>query len=313
MLGQVVREDQKEAAPPQQDSLVGDRSPKSVMSNGIAQAGEDDALVDSKSLKKQDDTDCSNQSKDINLPGNEEPNDVDTEKADNSEQKPGQPTKKRGRKLGSSAKSAETSEGSHLANEKEAEKMTDSKSNRKEAPSSPYEDGCVEAAGPSENDREIDAKISSPKTGDGESDVASPSPSENLLDENRSKKPGRAKKKDSTAKEVPTEDVSKKLSEGTSDSEAKPSRRSAKKAIDRSSDVKKITVADSVKKGSGATSDPDAKKPSTKKAEESKKGGGGSSSRQSEDKKKRGRGKMNSEVGVAKSSPKDEKVLLSLL
>ncbi|KAJ1396294.1 Armadillo-type fold [Sesbania bispinosa] len=305
---QVVRENAKEATPPQQDNPVGDKSPKSVMSNGIAQAGEDDTLVESKSLKKQDDTDCSAQSKSIDLSGNEEPNDLDTEKVDNSEPKPEQASKRRGRKP-SSSKLAEPSEDSHLANEKEAEKTIDSKSHSKEVPSSPCEDDGVEAAVPSENEKEIKAKISSPKAGEGESDdVISPSPSESIHDENRSKKRGRAKKKDSSAKEVAGEDISKKASEGTCDSEAKPTRPSGKRGLGRSSDVKITTVVDAVKKGSG-TSDPDGKKhsaKSAKKTEESIKGDSGSSSRQLEDKKRSGRGKVNAEKSLAKSSAKDE-------
>lgn len=301
LLDQVVSENTKESAPPQQDNPVGDRSPKSVVCNGIAQAGEDDALVESKSLKKQDDTDSSGQSKGINLLGNEVPNDLDIEKVDNGQQKLEQGTKKRGRKP-SSSKLTEPSEGSHLVNEREAEKTVDSKSHTKDVPSSPHEDDYVEAAGPSDNDKEIDAKISSPKGGDSESDaVASPSPSEVNYNENpSSKKRRRTKKKNSSVKEVAAEDASKKVSEGASDSEVKP-RPSTKKGLGRTSDIKKTTVADTVKKGSGKT-------------EERNKDGGGSSSRQSEDKKKKGKGKGISEKGLAKSSAKDaDKVRSSFL
>ncbi|KAL1315287.1 hypothetical protein HN51_042061 [Arachis hypogaea] len=312
---QVAGEDAKEAEPPQQDSSITGRSPKSVMSNGIAQAGEEDALVDSKSAKTEDDTNCSNQTKGIDMPGKEEPNDLDAGKPDKSEKKLVQATKRRGRKTNPSVRSAEPSEGSHLAVEKEAGKQTDSKSDRKEVPSSPQQDGCVEAAEPSENDKETDTKVPSPKTTEGEPDIASPLPSENK-DENDSKKHVRSKKKDSSAKEVTikevaTDDGLKKVDEGTSDSEAKPSRRSGKKIIDRSSDGKKTTVADSDKKGSGI-SDADAKKQSAKKLEESKKGSVGSSSRQSEVKKKRAPGKVNSDKGIAKSATKDEEKELVL-
>ncbi|MED6216964.1 hypothetical protein PIB30_013179 [Stylosanthes scabra] len=309
---QVVGEDAKDAEPPQQDNSIGDRSPKSVMSNGIAQAREDDALVDSKSPKAEHDTNCSNQATGMNLPGKEETNDLDSGKPANSGKKVVQASKRRGRKTNTSAKSAEPSVGSHLADEKEAEKLTDSKSNRKEVPSSD-QDGGIEAAGPSENDKEIDTKVPSPKTAEGEPDVASPSPSENM-DENGSKKQVRSKKKDSSAKEVTTKEVTtkevapnddlKKVAEGTSDSEAKPARRSGKKTIDRS-DGKKITEADTDKKGSGV-SGADAKKQSAKKVEETKKGSVGSSSRKLDDKKKRTRGKVNSDKGIAKSTPKDE-------
>lgn len=307
-LGQVT-ENSKEAEQPQQDDPVGDRSPKSVMSNGIAQAGEDDALADSKSLLKPDDTDYSVQSKGDNLSGNEKPNDLNPENVESNELKPVQPTKKRGRKP-STSKMAEPSEGSYLADEKDAEKKIDSKSHSKDVPSS-HKGDCAEAAGPSKNNKEVNAKISSPKAGDGESDaVASPSPSERTHDdESRSKKRGRTKKKDSSAKEVAAEDVSQKVSEGTCDSEAKPTRPSAKKGLGRGSDVKITTVVDAVKKGSGSN-DLDVKKQSAKKTEERNKGSGGSSLRLSEDKKRSGRGKGNPEKALAKSSAKDEDEVL---
>nr|KYP45759.1 Sister chromatid cohesion protein PDS5 isogeny B-B [Cajanus cajan] len=285
---QVDRENLKEAAPPQQDNSVGDMSPKSVMSNGIAQAGEDDAMVDPKSLKKHDDTDCPAQSE----VDNNEKIDNNDDKIGNSEQKPEKSTKRRGRKP-SYSKLSEPSKGSNLANKKEAEKMIDSESDRKEVPNSPHEDDCVEAVGPSENDKENDAKISSPKAGDGESDaVASPSPSESIHNEDRSKKRGRSKKMENSAKEV--------------DTEAKPLRPSAKKGTGHTS-VKKTTVVNTVKRGSEATSDPpDGKKHPAKKAEDRNKVGVGSSSTQLEDKKKKGRGKVTTGKGLAKSSAMDE-------
>ncbi|MCI04062.1 sister chromatid cohesion protein PDS5-like protein, partial [Trifolium medium] len=156
---QVDSEITKEATPPQ-DNAAGDRSPKSVMSNGIAQAGEHDTLVDSTSLKKQDGTDSRVLSK-----GNEEPNDLDTEKVDSKEQKLERSTKRKGKKA-SSSKSKKPSKKSNVVSEKEAEKTVDSKSPNKEVPSSLNEDDVVEATGTSENNKEIKPKISSPKAGD---------------------------------------------------------------------------------------------------------------------------------------------------
>ena len=91
---QVVKKDAMEAAPSQKDNPVGDGSPKSVMSNGIAQVGEDDTSADHKSLKKQEDADSSDQSKGMNISGYELPNDLDAEKVDNSERKQEQATKR---------------------------------------------------------------------------------------------------------------------------------------------------------------------------------------------------------------------------
>ncbi|KAF7830345.1 Sister chromatid cohesion protein PDS5 like B-B [Senna tora] len=309
---QVVKEDASEAPPPEQANPVDDKSPKSVMSNGIAQAGEDDSLADSKPLKKQEDAEHSDQSKGMNISGNEEPNNLDSDKIENTKQKPEQATEKKGRT--SSSKLAEPSEAQAAANEKEADELPDSKSQNKDIPSSPQNDQSVEAVEHSEDDKGVDAQASSPKAVEDESEVVASPPSENLPDENRSKKPGRSKKKDSSVKVVaePTEDDSKKVSEETSDTEAKPTKRNtAKKAPVGRSDRKKTTVSDTPKKGSGTASDPDAKKHSSKKADESEKSGGGSSARQSEDKKKRVRGKAISETKVAKSAKDEDKEMLA--
>ena len=297
----MVEKDSREVAPSQPENTGVSISPKLVMSNGVACVGEDNALADSKSIKKQEDADFSNHSEGLNISGEEVHNNLDTEKVDNSKQKPKQATKRRRKKSSSSTKSAKPSKGHVAANERETEKMLDHESNNKKVPSPPHEDHSVEAAGPPENDNEIDAKISSPKACNGESEVVASPPRESLYDENLSRKHGRTKKKDGPIKEGAAEDASK-VSGGASDSDAKPVRQSVKKALGLKSDVKKASVVDSVKKGSGAVNDADAKKHSAKKLDENKKGSGGSSSRQMEDKKKGRRGKANSETDVAKSS-----------
>ncbi|KAG2400352.1 uncharacterized protein HKW66_Vig0097940 [Vigna angularis] len=86
--------------------------------------------------------------------------------------------------------------------------------------------------------------------------------------------------KDGPVKDVAGEDVSKVSGGGASDSEAKPTRRSMKKALD-------------------------AKKHSAKKLDENKKGSGGSSSKQIGDKKKGGKTKANPETDLAKSTATD--------
>ena len=292
---QVDEKDPREVTPSQQENPDVNISPKSVMSNGV----EEDTLADSKSIKKQEDADCSNHSEGLNISGHEACNDLDPEKVDNSKNKPEQSTKRRRKKSSSSTKSAKLSKGQVAPNDKETEKMLNYESNSKKVPSSPHEDHFVEAAGPSQNNKEIDAKTSSPKACNNESEVASP-PSESLHDENRLKKHGRTKKKDGPIKSVAGEDVSK-VSGGASDSEARPARRSMKKAPGQNS-VKKTSVVDSVKKGSAAANDADAKKHSAKKLDENKKGSGGSSSKQIGDKKKGGRVKANSETDLAKST-----------
>ncbi|CAL0333066.1 unnamed protein product [Lupinus luteus] len=218
---------------------------------------------------------------------------------DDSDQKQGPANKKGGRQSSSSIKSA--------ANVQEDVKVIDSESHSKEVPSSPYEDDSVKASGLSESDEEIDAKISSLKAGGVSDPVASPSPRVSVHGENRSKNLGRSKKKDSSAKKVVTKDVSEKVYEETSDSEAKPTKRSVKKERGSTSVVEKNIVVNSVKKGNGTATEPDAKKHSDKNTEAGSKGGGGSN------KKKQGPGKANSETGAAKSSVKNvDKEMVSL-
>lgn len=303
----MVKEESREAAHSPQDNHDGNRSSKSVTSNGVACVREDDALADSKSIKKKEEADCSGHSKGLHVSGNEEVADLDDGKVDKNEQKREQATKKNRRKLSSSTKSAKLPECQVVANEKEADKM-DSENHSKEVVSSPHKDHFVERARPSENDEEIQAKISLPKACNDESEaVASPSPSDSLP-ETHSEKHGKAKTEDSPANVEVAEVVSKKVSEGASHSEAKPVKRLVKKALGRNSDVRKTAGADSGKKRSGAASGADSKKHSAKKLDENE--GGGSSSRQLVDKKKLGREEANSEKGAAKSSTLDaDKVL----
>ncbi|KAK4277237.1 hypothetical protein QN277_015259 [Acacia crassicarpa] len=313
---QAVIEDLGEAPPPQEVN-VEDKSPKSVMSNGTAQTGEDNSLVDAKSEKKQVGADPSDQLKGINESGNEECNNLDaskvdkTEKVDKNEQKPEQTSEKKGKT--SNSEKAEASKGHTLAIEKEDDKLPDSNPESKDIQSSPKSDHSAEPAGRPENDVETDVHVSSPKAVEDEPEVVASPPTESLPDENRSKKSGRTKKKGSSVKggAEPAEDDSKKVSEETSDTEAKPATRSSKKTSGGRSDQKKTTVVISAKKGSQAASDPDVKKISAKKVDESDKSGGGSSARQSEDRKKRKRGKNTSDAVVSKSGKDVDKETLS--
>ena len=171
----MVKKDSREVTSSQQENPDDvNKSPKSVMSNVVA-CVEDNALAHSESIKKQEDADCSNHSEGLNTSGNEVNNDLDIEKVDNSKQKTEKATKKQRKKSSSSTKSAKPSKGQVATNEKETEKMLDCESNCKIVHSSPHEDHSVEAAGPSENDKEIDANIMSPKACNDDSEiVASP-------------------------------------------------------------------------------------------------------------------------------------------
>lgn len=288
------------------------------MSNGVAETGEDDSLPHSNSEKKQVHDHHTDQSKSINTSSNVEPDSLDTKKEINTELKPEETTKKRGRKLSSSAKSTEPSDSSLIDDEVETEKQTEHKSHSEDVPSSPVKDPSVEAAGSTENEKEAGIKLSSPKVLENESgNVASQSPSGSVPDENRSKRAGgRQKKKGSLNKEATpsADDVSKKASEGTSDSEIKPNRRSGKKVPgDVSNENKNPTAVDTSKKESASISYSEAKplKQSAKKVDGSSKIGHGPLSKQLEDKKKRGRGKAISEKDATKSSAKDDDKVLS--
>ncbi|KAE9586440.1 hypothetical protein Lalb_Chr24g0402031 [Lupinus albus] len=161
----VIREDAKEAAPPQQENPVGNHSPKSGTNNGNPQAAEDGTLVDSKSPEKQQTTDCTVQSKGIHFSANEDPTNLDTEKVDNSDQKQDQSSKRKARKTISSTKSAEPSEGSYPANVKEDKKVIDSESHSKEyekviaseSDSKEYEKVIVSESNSKEDEKVIDS------------------------------------------------------------------------------------------------------------------------------------------------------------
>ncbi|KAJ9184089.1 hypothetical protein P3X46_007864 [Hevea brasiliensis] len=310
---QADKEITAEACSPKQADPINDQSPKSVVSNGVAQTGEDDSLADSGSLKKQDDDKDADQLKSIDMSRNVGIDILDTEKAVNEESKPEQETKNKGGKPNSSVKLAEPSESSHIGAEKDAEKLLDGRTHSKDVPGSPREQASVEAAVSSENKKEAgSSQPSSPKALEGESmTVASPSGSENLLDESLSKKAGRSKKKESLTKdsELSADDVSRKATEGTSDSEAKPNKRSARKAPARVSNEEKAPmVTDASKKESSTTSESEAKplKLSLKKVDASSNNDDESSLNQTGDKKHRSRGKSISEKNVTKSSAKDD-------
>ncbi|CAK7353912.1 unnamed protein product [Dovyalis caffra] len=270
----VDEEETTEVGTPEQAERANDKSPKSAVSNGVAQTGEDDSLADSDSLKKQEDDNHTDQLKSIDLPSNAEPDVSDAEKVVNTESEAEQ-TSKKGEK--SPTKLAEPSESSRVDSKKEAEELPDDKTHSEDVPGSPRNDQSVEGAISSENVKETSSQPSSPKALEGESvPVASPSVNESPADENASKKGGQAKKKESLNKHSApsSDDVPKKASDGTSDSEAKLHKRSGKKApAGASGEDKTPLMTDASKKESDSTGEPEAKLPkqSSKKVEASKK------------------------------------------
>ncbi|XP_022731812.1 biorientation of chromosomes in cell division protein 1-like 1 isoform X2 [Durio zibethinus] len=311
-LGRAAQEDKeipKEAVSTEQVDLANEKSPKSVVSNGIVQTVEEDSLADLNSVKKQEDDHLTGKAKNDDTSTIAEPDRLEAEKLINSDSKLEQSTQEKGRK--SDSKSTEPSDSSHV-DEKEDETLTDPKNDSKYDAGLPREDPSVDGALSSENKRETDVQLSSPKATEDESTaVASPTPSETIPDESHSKRAAQPKRKESLSKEITPsiDDVSKKASEGTSDSEAKTNRRPGKKvATVVSSEDNALTDVDETKKESGTASDSEAKslKQSSKKVDSSSNNVDGSSSRQLEDKKKRARGKVVPDKDGTKTSTKND-------
>ncbi|KAF4353489.1 hypothetical protein F8388_013781 [Cannabis sativa] len=197
-------------------------------------------------------------------------------------------------------------------NEKETEKLPDQEEQSEDLRDSPHQGPVDETAVLSENDKVSDVKLSSPKALESESaNVATTSPSVKLTDESRSKKSGRQKKKDNSDKEAApsADDTSKKVADGTSDSEVKTNRRSGKKVpAATSNENKALAEANVSKKESGNTSDSETKplRQLAKKVDGGSKKEEGSSAKHAEDKKKRVRGKALSEKDGKKASIKDD-------
>ncbi|XP_007011734.2 PREDICTED: protein IWS1 homolog [Theobroma cacao] len=310
-LDEAAQEDKetpKEAGSTEQVDVANDKSPKSVVSNGIVQTAEDDSLADSNSLKKQEVDHLADKSKNADISSVAEPDRLEAEKVVNSDSKSEQSTQEKGSK--SDLKSTEPSDSSHV-DEKEPETLTDHKNEVKDDAGSHHDDPSVDGAVSSENKRETSVQPSSPKAAENEStDVASPTPSGTIPDESHSKKAAQPKKKESLNKETTpsVDDVSKKASEGTSDSEAKTNKRSGKKVSTVVSNEDNAPAdVDETKTESGTASDSEAKslKQLSKKVDANS-NADGSSLKQLEDKKRRARRKLVSEKDGTKTSTKND-------
>ena len=306
----------KEEVSSEQVDLANEKSPMSVVSNGIVQTAEDDSLADSNSVKNQEDDPLADKSKNADTSTVAEPERLEAEKMVNSDSKSEQSTQEKGRK--SDSKATEPTDSSHV-DEKEAETLTVHKNDSKDDAGSPREDPSIDGAVSSENKRETDVPPSSPKaTEDGSTNVASPTPSGAVPDESHSKRAARPKRKESLSKETASsvDDVSKKASEGTSDSEAKTNKRSGKKVATVVSNKDNAPAdVDETKKESGTASDSEAKslKQPSKKLDSSSNNVDGSLSRQLEDKKRRAQGKVVPEKDGTKTSTKDDDEVLTFL
>ncbi|GFZ08299.1 hypothetical protein Acr_20g0001070 [Actinidia rufa] len=303
---QLTGENSTEARPEGDHPSEG-RSPKSVMSNGVAETGYEDKMAeDLGSSKKLEDSHQADQLVETTATGNSEPDDLNGGKIVKPDSKTEETSKKRGKKPKSLINSTEPSDSSRVGSDKEAEKAADLRKSSKEVHGSPSEEQSAEVAVRSENEKE-NIQLTSPKELESEPmDIASRSPSGSVPSEGRLKRGGRPKKKDSLIQEVaPSTDVSKVASEGTSDSEVKP-RRGKKAPADGTAEEKTPSLADKSKSEGGILRDSDAKplKQCNRKVDEKVNIGDGSSSKK-EDGKKRGRGKATSENDLTKSTKND--------
>lgn len=295
-------------SPDQVDPAI-DKSSQLVMNNGNTETGEDDSFAESNALKKQEEGDDTEDQKDPNASSNAEPDSLETQKAVDAEQIPEQAMKEKAGDYNLSTNSTEPSENREVDNEEDTETQPDHKSVTEDVPSSPHEAPSEEAAVPSEKEKGSDVNLSSKALEKESAVVASRSASESLPDESRSKKAGRNKKKDSSNKGAAAfaDDEPNKATDGTSDSELKPSRRTGKRGSGGiSNENKNPIVVDASRKESGTTSDSEANQKSAKKVDGSTKTDDGSSIKQPEDKKRRGRGKVTPGKDATKSSSKDD-------
>ncbi|XP_042511174.1 muscle M-line assembly protein unc-89-like [Macadamia integrifolia] len=303
-----------------------DKSPKSVMSNGNAQTGNEDSLIDPSSPKKKPERSRrSNQPKSTDGAAKTEPDSLEPEKVVRPEKRPDQATKKtRGRKP-SSCSRIDHEKGSVEQPDRRKSRTKEAGSATSEGPSS------MEVAVSSELEKESQAQASSPTASPSEAMNVVSSPTQTHTDGTPSKKGRRGPKKKgsrkheaehgSTSKGALLSDhgedeaqpasavSSKKESEGMSDSEAKAHKRTGKKTLSGNANEKSPTPFDVVPKkeaGAGATSDSDVmllrksgKKIDGKNANEDE-----SSGKQQDDKKRRSRGKTISNKNVVEESSK---------
>ncbi|KAI8569302.1 hypothetical protein RHMOL_Rhmol02G0268300 [Rhododendron molle] len=297
----------KESVPetrPEGDHPVEAGSPKSVMSNGVADAGCVDRMEDHESSKEreQEQAHQTDQSVDTTVTSNGEPDESNSGKIAKSDTKAEETSKKRARKPKSVINSTDPQDSSRVDGDKEAESTPHHESSlSKEVRTSPSAEPSVEVLVPPADEKENIQMSSSKETGSEAMDVASPSSSGNVPVEGRSEKVGRAKKNDKLIQEVaPSADVSKEASDGTFVSEGKKQRRSGKKATaGRTTEERTPDLADKLKSEGGTTSDSEDKplKLCVKMDR--------SSLKNKKDGKKQGRGKAISKKSSAQDDDKE--------
>nr|XP_043627353.1 dentin sialophosphoprotein-like isoform X2 [Erigeron canadensis] len=267
---QVVKGDSAEEVDP-----TIDRSPKSVMSNGVNVLGNEEASVDQEPPKKPEDEDTNQQSL------NKE--DTDDSGADKELKPEEQTSENGGKKSDAVINSAEPSDSSHVEGDKEADKPSSEIEKDNDVKES--ESGAVI---PSEIEKDNDVQVSSPKPVESKpASVTSPSQSNSLPDESRAKKAAQSKNKQvpqedeivsqSKSETPPDETRSKKggqpkkddtqedASEETGDLDIKPQKRIGKKAV-ASKEVEPPPKDESEDDEAASDSDAEPQKRTEKKA-----------------------------------------------
>ncbi|XP_042504521.1 dentin sialophosphoprotein-like [Macadamia integrifolia] len=309
-----------------------DKSPKSVMSNGNAQHGNDDSLTDPSSPKKKPERSRrTNQAKSTDGAAKTEPDSLDSEKVVKPETKPDKATRKtRGRKANPLMTSTEGSDHSRIDHVKGSVELPDRRKSRTKEADSATSGGpsTKDVTVSSEAEKESLAQASSPAASASEPINVASSPTQ-TTDGTRSRKgrrgsekkgsrnqdaaPGSPPKGDSLSdhgEDETTPSAAKKKSEGMSDSEAKQHKRTGKKLLAGNVNEKTPTPVDTVsKKESGATKDSDVKslRKSGKKVDGKNTNVDESSRKQQGGKNKRGRGKTVSDKDVVEESSKKVK------
>ncbi|KAL2525755.1 Tudor/PWWP/MBT superfamily protein [Abeliophyllum distichum] len=274
--------------------------PKSIVSNGVNETGNGVILTDA-DFKKAEYLDSKLTSK--NDSGN-----LAAQKPKNSESDAEQAAKQRRKKPSSSNNSTETSGIGD--DEKGVEPLPDHRdSEGKDVHDSLGDVATVKAAKPFVKVKETGIQLSPSKASESKAvNVASASPTGILLDESRTKKAGRPKKKENLIKEkrVSANAASKKASDGASDSEAKKQRHFGKREPAEIPENQVLAEEDACEDG-GTISQSEANSPNQteKSVDTNSKMKDGSSSKRQDD-KKHGHVKARVEKDKLKSSAKDE-------
>lgn len=301
----------KESVPetrPEGGHPVEDRSPKLVMSNGVAEAECVDRVADHESSKEREQEQAHQTDLSVDTIVTSNGDESNSGKITKSDTKAEETSKKRARKPKSDINSTDPHDSARVDSDKEAESTPRHERNlSKEIRTSTSVEPSVEVPVPQTAEKENIQMSSSKEIGSEGMDVASPSSSGNVPVVGRLEKVGRAKKNDKLIREVcPSADVSKEASDGTCVLEGKPQRRSGKKATaGHTTEERTPALADKSKIDGGTTSDSEDKplKHCVRKVDKS---GDRSSLKNKEDGKKHGRTKAISKNNLTSSSAQDD-------